>query len=111
MDMERMAFTALPAVLVMVYVMPILCTIEVLVLSNEAELFSYVTASHVLTLLLPMCMAGDLLSRLRNGVCNGAYNGPWTEVGAYLRNTPRRHVDVRRCDFYVCISCRHEFAH
>ncbi|XP_034245067.1 uncharacterized protein LOC117647434 isoform X2 [Thrips palmi] len=88
MEMERIVFTVLPVILVMVYVMPILCTVEVLVLGKEAELFAYVTASHVVTLLIPMCLAGDSLSLFRNEVSNGAYNGPWTEerpFGRYFR--------------------------
>ncbi|XP_034246899.1 uncharacterized protein LOC117648503 [Thrips palmi] len=77
--MQETVFPVLPGLLVMVFVMPMCCTLEIMMRGLNASPFALLTAPHIFTMFVPLCFAGDMLADSCEAVGAAAYNGAWDE--------------------------------
>ncbi|XP_034246419.1 uncharacterized protein LOC117648189 [Thrips palmi] len=77
--MQETVFPVLPGLLVMVFVMPMCCTLEIMGRGLSASPFALLTAPHIFAMFIPLCFAGDMLAESCEAVGDAAYNGAWDE--------------------------------
>ncbi|KAK3907685.1 Odorant receptor coreceptor [Frankliniella fusca] len=69
----------LPHLLIVSVVVPLFCTVEVVLNGLDADLFAVGMAPLVLAVFVPFCLVGEAMSEARQQLTDKAFAGPWLE--------------------------------
>ncbi|XP_052121386.1 uncharacterized protein LOC127749019 [Frankliniella occidentalis] len=86
----------LPQVLIVSVVVPLLCTVEVVLNGVEADLFAVGMAPLVLFVFVPFCLVGDGMAYARVRFADLAGAGPWLEETVQRRKMRLSMVQLSR---------------